>query len=171
MMRARRDEQISIFEIGLGTNRTDVPSNMGKVGIPGASLKAWKEFFPNGIIIGCDIDSRILFEEHRINTYELDQTSEISWEKFVAQVAIKEFDLIIDDGLHAPFPNLMTVKHALPLLSSKGILVIEDITQAAIPVWRLLGMFLNAKWEIQIIETNASNVVIIKQNTPVFKPK
>lgn len=164
IMANRKNEGISILEIGLGTNKTDTPSNMGKVGIPGASLRAWRDYFPHGIIVGCDIDKRILFEEDRITTYELDQTSEISWKKFEAKSPIKKFDLVIDDGLHAPFPNLATVKHSLPLLSNDGILVIEDIMNMAIPVWQLLQMILNPEWEIQIIETKASNIVIIKRN-------
>jgi hypothetical protein len=164
MLRLKRDEHISILEIGLGTNRSDTPSNMGKAGVPGASLKAWKEWFPHGVVLGCDIDSRILFQEDRITTYELDQTNATSWRKFLAQIPIKEFDLVIDDGLHAPFPNLATVKYALPLLANDGILVIEDITEAAIPVWQLLRVVFKTKWELEIIETRDSYVVVISKS-------
>ena len=169
MLRLRRNEDISILEIGLGTNKSDAPSNMGKAGVPGASLKAWKEYFPRGVIVGCDIDSRILFQEDRITTYELDQTSAPSWRKFLAQVPIKEFDLIVDDGLHAPFPNLSTVKQTLPLLTNDGILVIEDITKAAIPVWELLRVVFKTKWELEIIETKASYVVVISKSKRIPK--
>ena len=169
LLRIKKNEKISILEIGLGTNKADTPSNMGKGGFPGASLKAWKEYFPQGVIVGCDIDSRILFQEERIITYELDQTSAASWRKFLAQVPINEFDLIIDDGLHAPHPNLSTVKYTLPLLTNDGILVIEDITDAAIPVWRLLQIVLKNKWELEIIETKASYVVVISKSQRIFQ--
>lgn len=169
LLRIKKNEKISILEIGLGTNKADTPSNMGKGGFPGASLKAWKEYFPQGVIVGCDIDSRILFQEERITTYELDQTSAASWRKFLAQVQINEFDLIIDDGLHAPFPNLSTIKETLPLLTNDGILVIEDITDAALPVWRLLQIVLKTKWEIELIETEASYIVVISKSQRIFQ--
>ena len=37
-----RYESLNIFELGLGTNNIDTPSNMGKNGKPGASLRGWK---------------------------------------------------------------------------------------------------------------------------------
>ena len=41
-----REKNLKLFEIGLGTNNTDVISNMGSTGSPGASLRAFKEFLP-----------------------------------------------------------------------------------------------------------------------------
>jgi hypothetical protein len=64
----------NIFEIGLGTNNSDVVSNMGSGGKPGASLRAFRDYCPNANIYGADIDSRILFSEERIRTFYLDQT-------------------------------------------------------------------------------------------------
>jgi len=34
-----RTDNINFFELGLGTNNTDIPCNMGRLGTPGASLK------------------------------------------------------------------------------------------------------------------------------------
>ena len=59
-----RLNNLNIFEVGLGTNNVDVPSNMGKDGKPGASLRAWRDYFPNA-----DIDTRILFKEDKIQTF------------------------------------------------------------------------------------------------------
>lgn len=64
-----------IFEVGLGTNNIDIPSNMGKNGKPGASLYGWRDFFPKANIYGADVDKRILFEADRIKTYYVDQLS------------------------------------------------------------------------------------------------
>lgn len=33
-----REKQLRVFELGLGTNNTNIPSNMGPKGKPGASL-------------------------------------------------------------------------------------------------------------------------------------
>ena len=47
---------------------------MGKLGKPGASVKAFRDFFPEAKIFGADIDKEILFKDKRINTYHVDQT-------------------------------------------------------------------------------------------------
>ena len=51
-------ENLKIFEIGLGTNNTDTLSNMGKYGKPGASLRAFRDSFPQALIHGADVDRR-----------------------------------------------------------------------------------------------------------------
>ena len=67
-----------ILKIGLGTNNKDIIGNMGKFGLPGASLRSFKEFCPNAKIFGTDIDKRVLLQEPRIKTYYVDQTSSSS---------------------------------------------------------------------------------------------
>ena len=42
-------------------------------GKPGASLRVWRDFFPNAKIYGGDIDKETLFIEDRISTYYVDQ--------------------------------------------------------------------------------------------------
>ena len=41
----RRYENLRIFELGLGTNNINIPSNMGPNGKSGASLRGWADFF------------------------------------------------------------------------------------------------------------------------------
>lgn len=97
-----KEENLNIFELGLGTNYLDVPSSMGSDGIPGASLRGWKKYFPNSKVFGADIDKRILFEEDRIKTFYCDQTNVRSIQKMWNSELLKDlyFDIIIDDGLH-----------------------------------------------------------------------
>ncbi len=71
---SKPDQVRTILEIGLGTNNTDVVSNMGESGKPGISLRAFRDFASQAKVFGADIDSRILFEEDRIQTYWVDQT-------------------------------------------------------------------------------------------------
>ena len=68
-----RDKNLRLFELGLGTNNRNIPSNMGENGRPGASLYGWHEFFPNSDIFGADIDSDILFNTTKIKTFYCDQ--------------------------------------------------------------------------------------------------
>jgi len=70
-----------IFECGLGTNNVTIPSNMGVNGKPGASLRAWKDYFQNANIYDGDIDKNILFDEPRIKTFYVDQTNPLTIKK------------------------------------------------------------------------------------------
>jgi len=160
---ADRSSAIEILEIGLGTNNTDTPSNMGRKGVPGASLKSWKEFYPNSNIVGCDIDQRVLFRDERILTYQLDQTSTSSWETLRQTLGERKFDLIIDDGLHAPYANLRTIIEASTLLRKSGLIVIEDVWEPALVVWKIIPDLLGPTWDVQILKTNRSNLVLIKR--------
>ena len=58
-------------------------SSMGVNGQPGASLRMWKDYFPNASIFGCDIDRDVLFSEERIKTFHCDQTSAKSISNFL----------------------------------------------------------------------------------------
>ena len=48
---------------------------MGPMGKPGASVRAFRDYFTKAKIFGADIDSEILFSEKRIKTYKVDQCS------------------------------------------------------------------------------------------------
>lgn len=129
ILKEKKLENLNIFELGLGTNNIDIPSNMGKNGKPGASLRAWREFFPNANIYGADIDKRILFEENRIKTFFCDQTKKQSIEDLWNENELKnkEFDLIVDDGLHELNANLIFLKNSLNKIKKNGVYIIEDI--------------------------------------------
>lgn len=116
-----------VFECGLGTNNLDFESNMGRTGIPGASLRAWREYFPNAKIFGADIDSQILFQEDRIETFHIDQTSLESIEHMWQQIPIQYFDIIIDDGLHTFNAGITLFEASFSKLRQGGIYIIEDI--------------------------------------------
>jgi len=124
----RRMEDLRIFELGLGTNYEDVPSNMGAKGRPGASLYGWKEYFPNADIHGADIDRRILFEDDRIHTYYCDQTDPSAIADLWATPALHGgFDIIIEDGLHTLDANICFFEHSIQKLRVGGYYIMEDI--------------------------------------------
>jgi hypothetical protein len=52
-----KDNKLRIFELGLGTNNINMPSNMGINGKPCSSIYGWREYFPNSLIFGGDIDN------------------------------------------------------------------------------------------------------------------
>jgi hypothetical protein len=123
-----RTETLRIFELGLGTNDVTVPSNMGTHGKPGASLRAWRDYFPNSLIFGADIDRNILFEEDRIKTFFCDQLNpneiKMMWEQEDLQ---EKFDIIIEDGLHTFEANKCFFEHSIHKVKEGGVYIIEDI--------------------------------------------
>jgi hypothetical protein len=142
-----------VFEIGLGTNNTDVVSNMGHFGKPGASLRAFRDYLPNADIYGADIDKRILFEEDRIKTFFVDQTSQDELNT-LANLIPNDFDLIIDDGLHSPDANIRTLNFALKKIKVGGWIAIEDIRFESLPVWDIVSLLLPKNFESHIIKAN-----------------
>jgi len=116
-----------VFECGLGTNNPNLKSNMTENGIPGASLRVWRDYFFNAQIYGGDIDKEILFEEERIKTFYLDQLNSNSIKSMWENIEVEEFDIIIDDGLHKPEANYNFFINSFHKLKKDGVFAIEDI--------------------------------------------
>jgi hypothetical protein len=123
-----RMKELRIFELGLGTNNVNVPSNMGKYGRPGASLYGWAEFFPNSYIFGADIDKDILFNKDRIKTYYCDQTKPEIIKTMWSETELQEnFDIIVEDGLHTFNANVCFFENSIHKLKPNGYYIIEDV--------------------------------------------
>jgi hypothetical protein len=152
---------VRILEIGLGTNNTRVPSHMGPGGIPGASLRSWRDFSSRTQIVGLDVDADILFQDKRISTFRVDQLDPSSWSSLPAEAREKGFDLVIDDGLHSPAANLNTVKATLPMLRPGGHLVIEDVPKRALPVWDLASFLMGTIYQMRVYEFRRAYCVLI----------
>ena len=149
-----------ILEIGIGTNNTSMLSNMGEGGKPGASLKAYRDFFKKSKIYGADIDTQILFKDERINTYHVDQTKEKSLKKLFKFIG-NNFDLIIDDGLHSHTANLNVILNCIKFLKKGGCLVIEDIGLSSKPIWETVSFIINSKYKSYLIKSKNSYVFLI----------
>ena len=161
-----RNAGAKLLEIGLGTNDTAIVSNMGARGFPGASLRAFAEFLPHGSIYGADIDEKILFETDRITTYVVDQTEPKSLRQLLEQLP-DDFDLIIDDGLHAPHANIACLAALLPKLKAGGWYVVEDIADAALPLWRVVSSLLPTEHERWILRSlHGYLLFVVRRNGP-----
>jgi SAM-dependent methyltransferase len=157
-----RSEISAVLEIGLGTNNTDVVSNMGEQGKPGASLRAFRDFLPKAYIYGADIDRRVLFEEERIGTYFVDQTAPDSFEELKKHLP-ESFDLIIDDGLHSVDANVATLAFALPLLKKGGFAVIEDIALEARSFWEVVSAVLPSNYTSSLLSAKGALVFAVRR--------
>jgi hypothetical protein len=114
----------NILEIGIGEPKENKCN--------GGSIKLWRDYFPNSIIYGLDIQdiSAInddIINKDRIKLYtSIDAYDQTFIEREFIEKNIK-FDILIDDGPHTLDSMVFFVKHYLPLLNENGILVIEDI--------------------------------------------
>ena len=152
----------NIFEIGIGTNNLDVVSSMGTVGVPGASLRAFRDLCPNAQIIGGDIDPRIMFEEDRIRTCILDQTDLVGMQIELEKFGVL-FDLFIDDGLHAPNANLASLIVGLKFTKKGGWVVIEDIPERALDFWQLVSNILPSQYDVSIFHSTFGGYIFCVQ--------
>ena len=120
----------TVFECGLGTNNPQLASSMGINGRPGASLRVWRDYFPNAMIYGADIDRAILFEEDRIKTFFVDQCDPDAIRNLWSQVGPVSFDVMVDDGLHAFHAGSTLFTHSIDQLAEHGIYIIEDVSNS-----------------------------------------
>ncbi len=146
-----RNSVKKVLEIGIGSNNLSVPSNMGATGKPGASLRAFRDFYPNSKVIGLDFDPKTLFEDTRIQTFEIDTTSLESLSRLKTLVG-EDFDLMIDDGLHSIVSSLNSLKYFLKLIRLGGYAVVEDIPEYSVSVYDLVGRLIQPEYECKLIE-------------------
>ena len=164
----KRSEVKNLLEIGLGTNDVNLPSNMGKDGIPLASLKAWRDYFFNANIFGADIDKNILKNENRIKTFYVDQTNPTTIHKMYKDIGVDNFDIILEDGLHEFNANICFFENSIKYLSSKGTYIIEDVYYK--DQEKFINYFKDLNYNFAIIdiyhELNISNncLIVIKKN-------
>jgi hypothetical protein len=91
-----------VLEIGIGNSGLMEPI-CGPKYKPGASLRMWRDYFPNARIVGCDILDSVIFNEDRIDTYVANQSDKDSLLSLVTEDINPEsgyIDLIVDDGSH-----------------------------------------------------------------------
>lgn len=108
----KRDDNLKILEIGV---------------LNGASIKTWKDFYPNSEILGIDINVDCLKYEDTDNRILIEIGSQIDGD-FLSRIIKKygNFDLIIDDGSHMQNHIIYTFENLFDNLVEGGVYVIED---------------------------------------------
>jgi hypothetical protein len=123
-----KDAPVTLLEVGVGTMIPGVNSSM-KFYMPdsyqpGASLRAWRDFFQNGEIHGVDVAPDCLFSEPRITTHLCDSTDPAACSAWAQR---RSFDVVIDDGSHWGEHQLATLRNLWPSVKLGGYYVIEDV--------------------------------------------
>lgn len=151
LLKDKRENFSKVLEIGIGISgfgMSCIPEYIG-----GASLRMWREYFPNAIILGADIREDTLINEERIKSYQCDQSDSNSLENLALHIG-NDFDLIIDDGSHVHVHYMLTAKILLPLLKPDGVYVIEDAHIEDTP--DIIRTF-EDDYEIKVVRLNKDN--------------
>lgn len=152
----------NIFEIGLGTKNTQVASHMRKSGKTGGSLRAFSSLFPNAKVYGADVDKSVLFNEKEIKTFYVDQNRKESFSK-LENLLPSEFDLMIDDGLHAVHANLHSLEFFLRKTKVNGWSIIEDISRESIEAWLVVQNLIPQNYYSQLFESKCGSLIFAVQ--------
>ena len=130
MFKYLRYQPVTLMEIGIGTMIPGVWSSMkGYMPDsyqPGASLRAWRDYFPKGDIIGMDLQPDTQFSEPRIRTILTDSRDGGKVTEMLDQLGVSAIDIIIDDGSHSVGDQMATLAANMPRVVTGGTYVIED---------------------------------------------
>lgn len=124
LLKDKRETIKKVFEFGVGHPKADSYIRIGYE--TGASLKMWRDFFPNAQIYGADISEKCLFEEERIKTFRCDERNSEMVRALISRVG-SDIDLFIDDASHFWRNQVNLAKTVMPLLKKDVIYIIEDV--------------------------------------------
>lgn len=114
-----------VLEMGIGTP-VNMKHSSGDEYVVGASLRMWRDFFPNATIYGADIDPTAMFKDKRIKTILCDQTKKEDIEKLIDKVG-NDVDIFVDDGAHYIENQVFLCKTIMPLMKRGVLYFIEDV--------------------------------------------
>lgn len=168
LLKPLRHKPIRLLEIGIGTMNPDAISTMFGYALegyrPGGSLRAWREYFRRGSIVGIDCEPDSQFKESRITTHLADSRQK---EQVDSVLRSQHFHVIIDDASHSDESQLQTLKNCWNYLQPGGYYFIENI-----PSWSRIptefrdeiAAFIGALSTLYF--TEAKNMLVITKANP-----
>lgn len=107
-----RGKKITFVEIGV---------------LSGGSLFMWKDYFgKDARIIGVELNPDAKkFEKEGFEIFIGNQSDENFWKDFFGKVG--EVDIILDDGGHTNFQQIVTCCSCIPSIKENGMMVVEDV--------------------------------------------
>jgi predicted O-methyltransferase YrrM len=109
-----REQRMRMLEIGLYN---------------GGSFRMWRDFLPNTVLHGIDIDPRTLAYQDEVANSQVrlvDQGDPAALEAFVAELG-GNYDFILDDGGHTMVQQIVSFEVLWPQIMPGGIYAIEDL--------------------------------------------
>jgi hypothetical protein len=121
---------LDIYHRYMGATRLAVKTFV-EIGVrDGASLRMWKEYFPNATIYGIDIDPRCKESaEDRIEIIIGDQNDE-NFLKSLSEKFGNTIDILLDDGSHITSHQIKTYLYLYHCVKQKGLFIIEDLANS-----------------------------------------
>ena len=142
---------VKMLEIGVADPR-----------FPGASLKMWKEYFPDIELIGYDINPDAKdFEQDGVSVFIGDQNNPTDLEECIKTYG-GDFDIIIDDGSHYGEHIVTSFKTLYPHLKEGGIYIIEDLHAAQLDERRMIDEIKALNYQsTKFYQTHRDSLLII----------
>ena len=116
LFKDRMNEVKKVLEIGVGE---------------GKGVRMFRDFFPNAMIYGAEIEENRIFKEDRIEVIKCNQKSQHDLINLL-NTTDSDIDLVIDDGSHNPKDQVFTFLQLFPSLNSGVIYIIEDVADPTI---------------------------------------
>jgi len=157
----------NVLELGIGSNNASAVGFMGKSYSPGASLRVWRDYFPNASIVGVDIDPELLFSETRISTFLANQKDRGSLLSLRSELGPTNFDFIVDGGLHDAQAILLFFEAMFELLSPRGYYAVEDIHVKDMPT--LIDYFRRGNFNFTVFSFQARKKNLFENNSIIVQ--
>ncbi len=107
---------------------------IAEIGIAeGASLKMFRDYFPEAVVCGIDINDSSGLNADRIRTFVADQGDRRQLGQFIRAFG-SDFDVIIDDGGHMMHQQQISIGYLFSHVKPGGYYVIEDVHTSLYPV-------------------------------------
>ncbi len=116
-LRGLRDQPVTLLEIGIGGDPT--PSSGG------ASLRTWRDYFPQGRIIGVDIADKSPHAGNRVEVFQGSQDDPAFLRAVAGQAGA--LDVVVDDGSHVSAHIILSFETLFPFLKPGGLYIVEDV--------------------------------------------
>ena len=124
IFKERRTQIKSLLEVGLLQHSIQHKEKKSSY-VETPSLWLWNQYFPNAEIFGFDLKHFKNAGNDRMHTIQGDQSSRQDLKK-ITDIRY-EFDVIIDDALHASQHQQITFSYLFPFLKPGGVYIIEDL--------------------------------------------
>lgn len=160
-----RNENLRVFELGLGKNNTKMLSNYGGIDVDevvGGSLHGWSEFLINSKIYGADCDITKLFctDDNKIKTFYCNQMNPTDIYNLWLQPEMDEpFDLMIQNGNSRFDAVVVFFENSIHRLKKEKnrFYVVEDIFHEELHLFKEI---ISRKWEIEYPYLNFKLVIL-----------
>jgi hypothetical protein len=102
----------------------------------GASLRIWRDYFPQSVIVGIDIEPIWLPDLLNVHIVQGDQADPETLDRATAAIGGSLFDIIIDDASHLGLKSRASFAHLfIRGLKPSGLYFVEDYAAPLLPGW------------------------------------